>query len=62
MTMPQQLPSLYLRLLRDITDDLVPPRRTRINRRVDKRKMPKFGHSHNAPSERLSLLFERYWT
>jgi len=47
MTMPQQLPSLYLRLLRDITDDLLPPRRTRINPRVDKRRMPEFGHSRS---------------
>jgi hypothetical protein len=51
MTVPDQLPQLYARLLRDIADGRLPPRRLRSNPRVVKRKMSKFRlkrpeHSH----------------
>ncbi len=42
MTAPEQLPRLYARLLRDIANKLLPPRRTRTNPRVVKRKMSNF--------------------
>ena len=42
MTVPDQLPQLYARLLRDIADGRLPPRRLRSNPRVVKRKMSKF--------------------
>jgi hypothetical protein len=42
MTTPEQLPQLYIRLLRDIVDSLLPERRLRSNPRVVKRKMSKF--------------------
>jgi hypothetical protein len=51
MTALDQLPQLYTRLLRDIADGRLPPRRLRSNPRVVKRKMSKFRlkrsqHSH----------------
>lgn len=51
MTVPDQLPQLYARLLRDVADGRLPPRRLRSNPRVVKRKMSKFRlkrpeHSH----------------
>jgi hypothetical protein len=51
MTAPNQLPQLYARLLWDIADGRLPPRRPRSNPRVVKRKMSKFRlkrpkHSH----------------
>jgi hypothetical protein len=51
MTAPDQLPQLYARLLQDIADGRLPPRRLRSNPRVVKRKMSKFRlkrpeHSH----------------
>lgn len=42
MTVPAQLPRLYTRLLRDMADELLPPRRPRQYPRVVKRKMSKF--------------------
>lgn len=42
MTVPEQLPRLYTRLLQDMADKLLPPRRTRTNPRVVKRKMSNF--------------------
>ncbi len=42
MTAPDQLPQLYARLLQDIADGRLPPRRLRSNPRVVKRKMSKF--------------------
>lgn len=42
MTAPEQLPQLYDRLLRDLSHDLLPARRNRINPRVVKRKMSNF--------------------
>ncbi len=42
MTVPEQLPRLYQRLLKDMVDKLLPPRRTRTNPRVVKRKMSNF--------------------
>jgi len=42
MTVPEQLPRLYGRLLRDMADELLPPRRMRINPRVVKCKMSKY--------------------
>lgn len=38
----EDLPRLYARMLRDITDELLPPRRSRTNARVIKRKMSNF--------------------
>ena len=43
MTAPEQLPRLYRRLLHDMVDELLPPRRARTNPRVVKRKMSNFG-------------------
>lgn len=43
MTAAQGLPRLYQRLLHDMVDDLLPPRRARTNPRVVKRKMSNFG-------------------
>jgi hypothetical protein len=43
MTVPEQRPRLYRRLLHDLVDDLLPPRRPRTNPRVVKRKMSNFG-------------------
>jgi hypothetical protein len=43
MTVPEQLPRLYRRLLHDLVDELLPPRRARTNPRVVKRKMSNFG-------------------
>jgi hypothetical protein len=42
MTATDQLPALYSRLLRDIADVRLPPRRMRSNPRVVKRKMSNF--------------------
>jgi hypothetical protein len=42
MTAPEQLPTLYQRLLRDIGRKRLPPRRLRSNPRVVKRKMSNF--------------------
>lgn len=42
MTAPEQLARLYDRLLNDIADGRLPPRRNRINPRVIKRKMSNF--------------------
>lgn len=42
MVVPEQLPQLYQRLLRDIADRLLPERRSRSNPRVVKRKMSNF--------------------
>jgi hypothetical protein len=42
MTTPDDLPRLYVRLLRDIAHDLLPPRGTRTNPRVVRRKMSNF--------------------
>jgi len=42
MTAPEQLPRLYARLLQDIANKPLPPRRTRTNPRVVKRKMSNF--------------------
>ncbi len=42
MTVPEQLPNLYARLLRDIANKLLPLRRSRTNPRVIKRKMSSF--------------------
>jgi len=42
MTLPEQWPSLYGRMLRDMAAELLPPRRTRTNPRVVKRKMSNF--------------------
>ena len=39
---PELLPGLYRRLLRDLTRELLPPRRCRSNPRVVKRKMSRF--------------------
>jgi hypothetical protein len=52
MTAPDQLPQLYARLLRDIADGQLPPRRLRSNPRVVKRKMSKF---------RLKRSKHRHW-
>jgi hypothetical protein len=52
MTAPDQLPQLYARLLRDIADGSLPPRRLRSNPRVVKRKMSKF---------RLKRPKHRHW-
>jgi hypothetical protein len=40
---PSQLENLYLRMLREISRVILPERRARINPRVVKRKMSKFG-------------------
>lgn len=42
MTATEHLPRLYARLLADMTDELLPARRNRINPRVIKRKMSNF--------------------
>ena len=42
MVVPDQLPQLYERLLRDITQVILPPRRNRINPRVVRRRQVKF--------------------
>jgi hypothetical protein len=52
MTAPDQLPQLYARLVRDIADGQLPPRRLRSNPRVVKRKMSKF---------RLKRSKHRHW-
>ncbi|MDQ4076428.1 MAG: IS4 family transposase [Chloroflexota bacterium] len=70
MVAPQQVERLFQRLLTDLTEGLLPPRRLRTNPCVVKRKMSRFlssarttitGLNPLSPLLTRSPLFERYW-